>query len=111
MSDLLERVITREPTPRVKRLRESYLQMTKRPEPVYTIFSDRAITRVMKETEGESIYLRRAKAFAAVVREMPKRIPDELFVAGWPDPVVRLRGTEGRRTEIELDCFRYPGGG
>ena len=111
MSDLLERVITREPTPRVKRLRESYLQMTKRPEPVYTIFSDRAITRVMKETEGESIYLRRAKAFAAVVREMPEEIfPDELFVgwvAGDPMSVPVCVEQRGRRTEIELDCFRY----
>jgi len=40
-------------------------------------------TRVWKETEGQPAVTRHAKAFSAIVREMPVNIyPDELFV-GW----------------------------
>jgi len=72
-------VITINPTPRVKRLRERYLHLQR----AISIGRARIVTRVMKETEGEPMVTRRAKAFAATVREMPTNIyPDELFV-GW----------------------------
>lgn len=73
---LLDRMITIEPTPRFERLKEVFL----RTEPVLEIDRDRIYTRVMQETDGEPMAIRRAKAFCAVVREMPINIaPDELF--------------------------------
>ena len=71
MLSLLDKFTTIQPTQRMKRLRETYIENSKRTDPVYTIYFDRAIARVMKETEGEPMVLRRAKAFAAAVREMP----------------------------------------
>ncbi len=74
-----ERVYTIEPTARVERLRQRYLDTKDKA----VIDMARIITRVMKETEGEPIVARRAKAFAATVRGVPVNIyPDELFV-GW----------------------------
>jgi len=74
---LLGGVTTMAPTPRVERLKETFL----RTEPVIEIDRDRVYTRVMKETDGEPMVIRRAKGFSAVVREMPISIaPDELFV-------------------------------
>jgi len=74
-----ERVFTIKPTPRVERLRQRYLDTKDR----VVIDILRIKTRVMQETEGEPVVTRQAKAFAAIVREMPIKIyPDELFV-GW----------------------------
>lgn len=74
-----DRVLTTQPTPRVERLRRRYLETRDR----VVIDLLRIRTRVMKETEGLQQVTRQARAFAAIVREMPIRIyPDELFV-GW----------------------------
>jgi len=76
---LRDRVITIKPTPRVERLRQRYLD-TKNKAVIDLV---RIRTRVWKETEGQPAVTRHAKAFAAIVREMPVNIyPDELFV-GW----------------------------
>jgi hypothetical protein len=67
------------PTPRVERLREAFLGL----EPTASIDRARIETRVMKETEGEPVVTRRAKVFAATVREMPIDIyPDQLLTGG-----------------------------
>ncbi|MCP4755420.1 MAG: hypothetical protein GY866_31540, partial [Proteobacteria bacterium] len=72
-----EEVYENHPTDRFLRLRHSFLNL----KPVLEIDSTRSYTRVMKETEGEPMELRRAKAFAAVCREMRVAIaPDELIV-------------------------------
>lgn len=107
----LEDVYTIQPTPRVEKLRNQYIEAAKRPEPTYSIWADRIITRVMKDTEGEPIHLRRAKAFKAVVEEVPLEImPNEPFV-GWltVDPLSVQVSVEqrGSRTEIELDYFQF----
>jgi len=99
---LLDRVIAVKPTPRVERLKEVFL----RTEPVIEIDRDRIYTRVMKETDGESMVIRRAKAFCAVVREMPISIaPDEPFVgyvnATWAG--LRVSAESGVRMEALLD--------
>lgn len=96
---------TTQPTPRVQRLRETYLGL----KPVLEIDRARILTGSMRETEGEPMVIRRAKAFAAVVRGMPTRIaPDELFVGylgatreGQPIPV-----EHGPMVELTLG---YPG--
>ncbi len=76
---LLDRVLTIKPTPRVERLRRRYLDTKNKA----VIDISRIVTRVSKETEGEPLVTRRAKAFAATVRGVPINIyPDELFV-GW----------------------------
>jgi len=76
---LRDRVITSEPTPRVETLRQRYLDTQYH----YVIDILRIMTRVMKETEGEPIVSRRAKAFAEIVNGVPVNIyPDEPFV-GW----------------------------
>jgi formate C-acetyltransferase len=67
------------PTPRVERLRQRYLGTKDK----VVIDLLRIRTRVWKETEGQPAVTRHAKAFAAIVREMPVNLyPDELFV-GW----------------------------
>lgn len=111
MTDLLDAFITIEPTARMMRLREYYVENTKRTDPVYTIYFDKAIARTMKETEGEPMVLRRAKAFAAAVEAFPVEIfPDEPFV-GWigGSPQAMPVGAEqlGARLEIELDHYKY----
>ena len=74
---MLDRVLTMKPTPRVKRIREAFLSI----ERSVSIERARIEARVMKETEGEPMITRRAKVFAAVLREMPIDIyPDELIV-------------------------------
>jgi len=74
---LRDRAITIKPTPRVERLRQALL----RSQVGVSIDRSRIETKVMKETEGESIITRRAKVFAAVAREMPIDIyADELIV-------------------------------
>ena len=76
VKDLQESVQTLVPTPRVERLRETFLSL----KPTASIDRARIETRVMKETEGESVVTRRAKVFAATAREMPIEIyPDQLL--------------------------------
>jgi formate C-acetyltransferase len=109
--NLLDKFTTTQPTARMMRLRECYVENSKRTEPVYTIDYDRAIARTMKETEGEPMVLRRAKAFAAAVQAMPAVIfPDEPFV-GWfsGSPTAISVGAEmlGQRLEIEIDHYKF----
>ena len=73
----LERLLSMKPTPKVERLRETYLNLI----PTASIDRARVETRVLKDTEGEPVITRRAKVFAAIVREIPIHIyPDELLV-------------------------------
>ncbi|MEE8372106.1 MAG: pyruvate formate lyase family protein [Dehalococcoidia bacterium] len=73
----LESVFTMKPTPRVERMREAFLGF----ERSVSIVRARIEARVMRETDGQPMILRRAKAFAAAMREMPLDIqPDELVV-------------------------------
>ncbi|KKN81342.1 hypothetical protein LCGC14_0320890 [marine sediment metagenome] len=73
----VNRVVTLKATPRVERLRET--QMKQRPW--ISIDKLRLETKVMKETEGEPMEIRRAKFFSAFVREVPISIfTDELIV-------------------------------
>ena len=68
-----------DPTPRVQRLRDAFLDIT----PTVSIERARIEARVMRETESEPMSIRRAKVFAAAVREMPIYIfPDEVIVGG-----------------------------
>ena len=76
---LLDSVLTTQPTLRIEKLRQEFLSL----KPTASI--DRALieTRVMKESEGEPVITRRAKVFAATVREMPITIfSDQLLVGG-----------------------------
>ena len=76
---LRDRILTIEPTARVERLRQTYLDTADR----VIIDILRIRTRVIQETEGEQKAIRQAKVFAAIVREMPINIyPDEPLV-GW----------------------------
>ncbi len=74
---ILKKFLTAAPTARVERLRASYLSL----RATASIDRARIETRVMKETEGEPMVTRRAKALSAIVREMPIDIyADELLV-------------------------------
>ena len=74
---MLDRVLTMKPAPRIERLRETLLRL----KLTASIERTRIETRAMKETEGEPTTTRRAKVFAAVLRELPVDIyPDELLV-------------------------------
>ena len=76
---LRDQFVTLQPTPRVERLRQTYLNAKDR----IVLDIIRSKTRVMKETIGQPMVIRQARAFAAAVREMPINIyPDEPFV-GW----------------------------
>jgi len=77
-STLLNRVLTIKPTARVERLREEFMGI----KPSVCIDRARIETRVMKETEGESVITRRAKVFAATAREMPIYIYSGQLLAG-----------------------------
>jgi len=73
----VDSVVTIKATPRIEKLRNRYLERR------YFVSIDkvRIETRIMKETEDEPIEMRRAKVFAAYVRELPISIfPDELIV-------------------------------
>ena len=62
---------------RTARLREAHLKL----QATCCLDRLRIETRVMKETEGEPMVIRRAKIFAAATREMPIEImPDELII-------------------------------
>jgi len=72
-----DRVFTIKPTPRIERLRNTFLGL----EPTVSIDRARIETRAMRETAGEPLITRRAKAFAALARDLPIDIrPDELLV-------------------------------
>ena len=71
-------VLTMDPTPRIERMREALLKL----ERTGSINRARIEARVMKETEGEPMITRRAKAFAASVREMPIYIGDDELLVG-----------------------------
>jgi formate C-acetyltransferase len=72
----MDRYLSIKPTPRVEKLREDFFSI----KPTCSIARARIETRIMKETEGESVVTRRAKVFSAVVREMPLYIyPGQLF--------------------------------
>ena len=76
------RVTNIEITPRVEKLRDRFLERR------YTLSIEkmRIETRVMKETEGEPMEIRRAKVFAAYARELPiSIIPDELIIGSAGD--------------------------
>ena len=77
MVQILNKIVVNEPTSRVERLREEMLSLT----PTASIERARIETRIMKESEGEAVITRRAKVFAATVREMPIYIyPYQLIV-------------------------------
>jgi len=65
------------PTPRIERLRQAFFDL----KPTVSIDRARIEARALRGTEGEPTISRRAKVFAAVVREMPIDIyPEELLV-------------------------------
>jgi formate C-acetyltransferase len=77
ISSRFDRFFTIKPTARVNRLREVILSL----KATASINRARIETRVMKETAGQPLIIRRAKIFAALTREMPVDIyPDELLV-------------------------------
>jgi|TARA_Y100000310_G_scaffold312725_1_gene360324 formate C-acetyltransferase len=101
---LRDDVFTIEPTARVEKLRLGYLAT--KDKVVIDILRIR--TRIMQETEGEPTVTRQAKAFAAIVREMPINIyADEPFV-GWLFCEPRgsnLSAGQARSLESELDIL------
>lgn len=71
-------VLTTPVRKRVEKLRESHLKLKYDSASIDRL---RIETQVMRETEGEPMVMRRAKVFAALVRERPTVIlPDELIV-------------------------------
>jgi len=77
MVQVINETIVMEPTARVERLRDAFLRL----KPTASIERARIETKVLKRTEGESVITRRAKVFAATVREMPIYIyPNQLIV-------------------------------
>jgi formate C-acetyltransferase len=77
MVQVVNQIFVKEPTTRVEKLRDDFLHL----KPTASIERARIETRVMKETEGEPVITRRAKVFAAWVREMPIYIyPNQLIV-------------------------------
>ncbi|MEE8471257.1 MAG: pyruvate formate lyase family protein, partial [Dehalococcoidia bacterium] len=78
---VFDRVITIKPTERFERLREVYRLV----EPVVKIDHARIYKRIMQETDGEPMVMRRAKAFCAVVREIPISVDPNDFFVGYID--------------------------
>ena len=101
---MLDRFLTIQPTPRVERLRQRYLNTKDK----IVIDILRIRTRLMEETEGQPRETRQAMAFAAIVREMPINIyPDEPIV-GWLFCEPRgsnLSGGQALAIESELDTL------
>ncbi len=101
---LRDNVVSMAPTARVEKLRLGYLDTQDK----VVIDILRIRTRVMQETEGEPTVTRQAKAFAAIVREMPINIyPDEPLV-GWLFCEPRgsnLSAGQARSLESELDTL------
>ncbi len=74
---MLDRVLAIQPTSRIGRMRDAHLR-TRRSS---SLDRARIEARVLEATVGEPMITRRAKTFAAAVREMPVDIcPDELLV-------------------------------
>jgi len=97
--DLLSRYIEFEPSQRIERMREAYMAL----RPSASLDRARIEARVMKETAGEPMIIRRAKVFAAAVREMPIDIyPDELIVG--------CVGTKPRSENITPTAHRLASG-
>lgn len=70
-------VMETEPTLRIEKLKDACLKLRS----TVTIDRARIETRILKENAGEPMVTRRAKTFAAIVREMPIDIdPDQLLV-------------------------------
>ena len=78
MVQVLKGKFVTEAPPRIERLREEFLSL----KPTASIERAHIETRVMKESEGESVITRRAKVFAATVREMPIYIYPNQLIAG-----------------------------
>ncbi len=77
MVQVISETFVQEPTERVEKIREEFLRII----PSVSIERARIETRILKETEGEATITRRAKVFAATVRELPIYIfPDQLIV-------------------------------
>ncbi len=103
-STLRDRVLATGPTPRVEKLRQLYLNT--RDRAVIDILRIR--TRVMQETEGQPMVARQAKAFAAIVREMPINIYADEPLVGWLFCEPRgsnLSGGQAISIEWELDTL------
>ena len=62
MLAVLDNVLEATPTPRVERLREAFMRL----KPTASIDRAPIETRVMRETEGQHMVLRRSSVFAAV---------------------------------------------
>jgi len=78
MVQIITQTTVKGSTPRVDRLREELLSI----KPTASIERARIETRVLRSTEGESVITRRAKVFAATVREMPIYIYPNQLIAG-----------------------------
>ena len=78
MVQVINQINVKGSIPRVERIREEFLSL----KPTASIERARIETRVLKKTEGESVITRRAKVFAATVREMPIYIYPNQLLAG-----------------------------
>ncbi len=77
MVQVISETFVQEPTERVEKIRKEFLRII----PSVSIERARIETRILKETEREPTITRRAKVFAAIVRELPIYIfPDQLIV-------------------------------
>ena len=78
---VLNSMLETEPTPRIGKLKDAFLEMKS------TVTMDRARieTRILKENAGEPMVTRRAKAFAAIVREMPIDIDPAQLLVGYAE--------------------------
>jgi formate C-acetyltransferase len=106
--DLLDSVTDFEVTPRVERLRKEFVEKR------YCLSIDRMRieTRVMKETEGEPMEVRRAKVFAAIVREMPVNIFADELIVGCAELNPRCRYIDAEELEaieagVKLDKWSH----
>jgi len=103
----LDDVLASRPTHRVERLREAFLNT----KPTASIDRARIEARVLKETEGDSVVARRAKVFAAMVREIPIDIyPDELLM-GYPGVFPRcshISPTPGLESSVDATRPSHP---
>ena len=80
-NELLDSVTATKPSARLERLREHYLKL----EWIATIDRERIEVESMRATEGEPMVLRKAKAFAAIVRQRPIDIFEDELIVGWFD--------------------------
>jgi len=106
--DLVDSVTDFEVTPRVERLRKEFVEKR------YCLSIDRLRieTRVMKETEGEPMEVRRAKVFAAIVREMPVNIFADELIVGCAELNPRCRYIDAEELEaieagVKLDKWSH----